>query len=396
MLGGYDRSRCLTDGIAATIEDNGVYFGLLDIAVNVSSGGFAWKDVDTGHVNGLLLEDDGDPPDALPMSIFTNPFVPYMYLPKSTCDAIAALLPVTYDPAYKLYFWDTTSPAYIPITTSFHHLIFTFATDSGDPTASTIKIPFALLNLNLTSPLVETPTPYFPCSPWDQIDTSTVYTLGRAFMQAATLARNRHEDATLLSQAPGPAYENESIITFHRAATSLLLNFERPSWEDTWAGTLKALPSRDDGSAELQEVDSGGSSNNNNNTDGNNANDDGTGISTGAIAGIAVAIVLAVLAILGLILWRLRRRKARKVAAGDASHGFMASLPPQKQENESSTFSGEVPVEKCNEGQLQEMDADSVPVEMGQGRRGERVELAGDEGIHTGPQKSVTAGEAVA
>lgn len=89
MLGGYDSSRCLTDAIAA----DGWYFDLLDTTVNVSSGGFAWKGVDQGYEEGLLLGNDGNAPGN--MSIYPNPLVPYMYLPRATCDAIAALLPVT-------------------------------------------------------------------------------------------------------------------------------------------------------------------------------------------------------------------------------------------------------------------------------------------------------------
>jgi len=34
---------------------------------------------------------------------------PYIYLPRSSCDAIAAKLPVSYNSDLGLYFWDTTS-----------------------------------------------------------------------------------------------------------------------------------------------------------------------------------------------------------------------------------------------------------------------------------------------
>ena len=102
------------------------------------------------------------------------------YLPPSTCQAIAAHLPVTYSPAFNLYLWNTSSPAYPQIVSSPHYLSFTFA--SGvDQTTRTINVPFAQLNLTLAWPLVSTPTPYFPCSPWSGT-ASTHYYLGRAFL----------------------------------------------------------------------------------------------------------------------------------------------------------------------------------------------------------------------
>lgn len=199
------------------------------------------------------------------------------------------------------------------------------------------------------------------------------------------LARNYHENNIFLSQAPGPNYNytTDNIITFDRTDRSLRIDTERSSWEDTWAGTFRALPERDDGSADMDEAQVTGS-----------GEDDENGLSTSAIAGIAVAIALTLLVILGLVLWRfLRRRKARKTVAGDAGQGLMASPQPQLQEHYSTAQSRGVPVEKQSAALLHEADAENARVEIGQGRADERVELDGNEGMYSGPQRKITVGE---
>ncbi|KAH6706295.1 hypothetical protein BKA61DRAFT_697934 [Leptodontidium sp. MPI-SDFR-AT-0119] len=74
----------------------------------------------------------------------------YIYLPKSTCDAIISLLPVTYQKKYGLYFWDVGDPRYNLIVSSRAFLSFTFRLNSGISQNFTINVPFALLNLTLT------------------------------------------------------------------------------------------------------------------------------------------------------------------------------------------------------------------------------------------------------
>ncbi|KAG6001874.1 hypothetical protein E4U21_003751 [Claviceps maximensis] len=64
----------------------------------------------------------------------------------------------------------------------------------------TIKVPFQHLNLTLEPPLVETSTPYFPCSTGG----TGSYVLGRAFLQDAFVAGNWHKNTWWLAQAPGP------------------------------------------------------------------------------------------------------------------------------------------------------------------------------------------------
>ena len=235
-----------------------------------------------------------------------------MYLPKDTCDAIASHLPVTYSSEFNLYLWDTEKQAYKDIVSSPHHLAFTFASDNGDE--SIISVPFALLNLTLTSPIVSSATQYFPCKPWTP-DT-TGYTLGSAFLQSAFLAQNWQENKLFLAQAPGPDFLSSSIQKIGYTDTTLTPARNPPSWEDSWSSTLKALPARSSVSGSSTPVKSS----------------DSSGISGGAIAGIVVGAI-AGLAIVGGLVWFFMRRRKQST-----SHYSMSQAPttplPQYHANE--------------------------------------------------------------
>jgi hypothetical protein len=179
MLGGYDRSRCITNPI---VSDSAT-FQLVDISLGVAAGISSFIDLPQGNRKGLLRANGSALSE---LSVRPNPAVPYIYLPRDTCDAIASHLPVTYSSDFNLYLWDAEHPAYEQIIRSPHYLSFSFATGSG--LTSSIDVPFALLNLTLDWPLTEIPTPYFPCSPW--LATNDPHNFGRAFLQAAFLARD--------------------------------------------------------------------------------------------------------------------------------------------------------------------------------------------------------------
>ena len=284
VLGGYDSSRCLTDPIVSSFDT----VQLRSIALNVSSGGHAYLDTDSAYVPDLLRA-NGTAVNNLP--VHPRPGVPHLYLPKDTCDAIASHLPVTYSLEFNLYFWDTETQAYNDIVSSPHHLAFTFASDNGDE--STINVPFALLNLTLTSPIVSTPTQYFPCKPWTP--DSTGYTLGNAFLQSAFLAQNWQQNKLFLAQAPGPDFLSASVQKIGYTDTTLTSARNPPSWESSWSGTLKALPARSSGSSPSPSATA--------------KPEDNSPISGGTIAGIVVGGIAGLAIVGGLIWFCMRRRK---------------------------------------------------------------------------------------
>lgn len=312
VLGGYDKSRILSDAIVAG-DDN--TFRLTDIALNVTSGSSAFANSSPSSVKGLLKTetDFGEH-----VHVHPRPGVPYLYLPKKTCEAIAEYLPVTYREDYNLYLWDTEDSAYADIISSPHYLSFIFSDDTK--TTAHINVPFALLNLTLDSTLARKPTQYFPCSHWEA--GSTGYTLGNAFLQAAFLSQHWQMNTTVLAQAPGPDYNEANIqVIPHDSDTAVGAATDAADWATTWATTLKPLSGggstsqSSDGEASDSEKQDGSAASKAT-EEGEQADPEAetTSLSSGAIAGVVIGAVAGIALIGGLIwfLWR-RRQQPRQV-----------------------------------------------------------------------------------
>lgn len=280
VLGGYDKSRCLTSPIVSDSDS----FVLTNIGLGVAAGGSPFPEDQYLPVSSLLRHSGSEVVKARP-----NPGVPYLHLPPETCTAIAQHLPMSFNDALGLYIWNTSAPSFETIMTTPSYLSFDFKTDTG---SSSIHLPFALLNLTLEWPLVDAPTQYFPCSPYEP--TEGGYHLGRAFLQGAFLAQNWKTGALMLAQAPGPDVMAPSLVTISPNDTSVSPMINAPSWDATWSSKLKAL----DGDA--SSTGKGGHA---------GANDSVT-LSSGAIAGIVIGVLAVLLIAAGPgWAWIVRRRK---------------------------------------------------------------------------------------
>lgn len=300
-FGGYDPTRVFGQISSLPSHNSDLdnfLIDLLDISIGVDHGGspFPYK-----YRQGILAAGNSSVSQAIPVAM--DPAAPYLYLPKSTCMAITEDLPVTYNVKYGLYFWNLHDPRYQQIVTSPSYLGFTFRTPSLSTRNLTIKVPFALLNLTLQAPLVENPTPYFPCQTPQM---SSTYGLGRAFLQAAFIGVDW--DLGLgkwyLAQAPGPnTAETPAQTVFSKSLIS-----SSNDWAGTWDGFWTALPEKH--SVATGTVRSSPTS------DALSAATSSAvphvRLSPGAYAGIGVGCGLAALATFWLLLFMLRRRKGVK------------------------------------------------------------------------------------
>lgn len=366
VLGGYDKSRILSDAIVAG-NDN--IFRLIDIALNVTSGGSAFTKSPFTYENGLLKtpEDHGDY-----VQIHPRPGVPYIYLPRETCDAIAEYLPVTYSSDYNLYLWDTEDSAYEDIVSSPHYLSFLFSDDTK--TSAHINVPFALLNLTLEYPLAKKPTQYFPCSPWET--GMTGYTLGNAFLQAAFLSQHWQMNTTVLAQAPGPDYHEPHVQAIpYDSDTTVGAATNAALWATTWEQTLKPLS----GEIASEPKSSGGSASTEGSTgetrQEGTADEDDSSISGGAIAGIVIGAIAGVALIGGLLWFFLRKRKntdtqRRLSSSGVSIQNQSPHSEPYHQELETNAVAGESkPAYEVETRQLNELHSQQRAYELeGDGR----------------------------
>ena len=305
-LGGYDASRIIGPVSSQSIQDDPaseLVIDLLDIGIGVNDGGSPFP---FASQFGFLSAGNSSISEAQSLPIIMNPTAPYLYLPSSTCAAIAKVLPVTYNTGKALYFWDVTDAQYARIVQSPTFLSFIFRGSDGN---MTINVPFSLLNLTLQEPLVSTPTPYFPCQPPQAPDTSTTYySLGRAFLQAAFVGVNWNSSQGFgewyLAQAPGPNTDtNPQNEPFTHGSPPV---GRTTDWAGTWKGFWTPLPTP----LSLSTSPAPSPTNTTIPTQRNTASASSKhGLSGGAIAGTAIGAGAIVLAAVGFSFLLFRRRR---------------------------------------------------------------------------------------
>ena len=295
ILGGFDSSRALGQvGVFQYLMDMPV--GVLrDVKLGVEEGGSPFDPASTGslyQVNNVsdavtvAAQTFGAPRGTV--LVIPNPAAPYIYLPYGTCEAVAQFLPVSWNAHAGLYTWNTTDPQYPRIVNSPAYLEFILADKLA--TNISIKVPFKLLNLTLESPIVDTPTAYFPCKPFNS--TYGFYGLGRAFLQAAFLAVNYDQNLTFLAQAPGPDLDQSVLQTIKPSDTNLTSN-PIASFRNSWTNHWTVLPTT------------------------NSPSNRNTGLSSGAKAGIALGALAAFALLLLGLLFLLRRMKRNNASRED-------------------------------------------------------------------------------
>jgi hypothetical protein len=306
VLGGYDQSRLL--GPVGVFEyNNAPIASLVDVTLGVETGGTPFNTSDIGS----LFDAGGNST----IQMILNPSIPYMYLPFGMCEAIAQYVPVTYQASLGLYTWNTADPQYKRITTSPAYLKFIF--EQSVSANLTIKVPFALLDLTLTNPLVSQSTQYFPCKPFSS--PSGQWFLGRAFLQAAFLGMNWEQGKVFVAQAPGPRSGPVQVTAIKPGDVSLSSG-SIDSWAGTWSQKWTALPSTsgsaDPGSSPSPTPEPSAASQPSN-----------SGLSTGAQAGIGAGagVVALTCIILAVVFFIRRRRRARASSQTAPPTGLGAS-----------------------------------------------------------------------
>lgn len=301
ILGGYDQARIV--GPVASYDVAGVagepIVSLIDVTIGVLAGGTPFNATSIPSLYSAGKNKS--------TSVILNPLAPYLSLPPSTCAAIAAWLPVTYKPSISLYTWNTDDYRYRTIIQSPAYLAFTFQQTSNDNI--TIKVPFALLNLTLESPIVATPQQYFPCHPWNS--GSGIWHLGRAFLQASYLSINWELNKFFIAQAPGPTLGPTSIQTINPTDSTIQAGDTANGFGLSWANNLNRLDSNTTQSGStISGMDNGSNE-----------------MSHGAKIGIGIGVGLGVAALVALIVFFLlstRRKKRRREQAAAAA----AQQPP--------------------------------------------------------------------
>ena len=296
IFGGFDQNRVIGEvGVFEYLGQGGfTQVNLIDLILGVEEGGWPFGAL---AVNSSLFNHS-----APAVTAEVNPSVPYLILPTAICTALATKLPITFDPNINLYTWNTDDPNFAKIVTSPAYLQFVFETTVSSN--FTLKVPFALLNLTLASPIVATPRQYFPCKPYDVPDSNHFNQLGRAFLQAVFLGQNFNSQKMFLAQAPGPGAAPNSLVALSPTATSFSGQPSSDfglSWSNIWT-PLPVDSNTPTSSLQPSETASGSSS---------------SDLSTGAKAGIGVGVAVGAIGLLvgAVLILRMKRERARSLQA---------------------------------------------------------------------------------
>ncbi|KAI1440443.1 acid protease [Annulohypoxylon stygium] len=338
-FGGYDQNRIVGD-VLSYQDDYTKDITLKDITIKVIDGSSPWK---FDSLGGLLSSGNSSITSG-GLQVSVDGCSPYLSLPKSTCDAVAKNLPVTYNEDLGLYYWNTADPKYSQIVNSASVLEFVFIGDSNTKNVS-ISVPFRHLNLTLTAPLVENPTQYFPC----YTGPSKGYTLGRAFLQDAFVGANWGSKSWWLAQAPGPNIPSANVVELTNGGS---IKASTNDWKESWSGSWTALTPEEASSS--SNVSAPSTTTGTTSVESGNSTSS-TGLSTGAKAGIGAGVgVAGVAALVGLGFFFLRRRKAattdgappNAAAHSTPEHGYYAPVknPTSPGMTDASTISGQPPV----------------------------------------------------
>ncbi|KAL2072385.1 hypothetical protein VTL71DRAFT_11728 [Oculimacula yallundae] len=285
LFGGYDQARICGnistqrggfDGLEPVDDGEKGLINLLDIGI-VSYDGIS--PFSTSRMGGLLAAGNSSIGASLSLPLF--PEAPYLNLPKSRCDAIAAWLPVTYNANLGLYTWNTNNPQYSRIISS----------------TTVLR------------------TPYFPCN----AQSRGKYSLGRAFLQAAFVGANwnvnNNQGVWWLAQAPGPNVGSQSTVKTIKGQDTVITSSSN-DWVASWEGILVPL------NKQLQpttKTGDGSDSSPFSPADRNDTTGSSEGLSVGAKAGIGIgaAAVLLGFGCLFVFIWH-KKRKERRGSQEDA------------------------------------------------------------------------------
>ncbi|KXX75723.1 Chitin elicitor receptor kinase 1 [Madurella mycetomatis] len=206
-----------------------------------------------------------------PVNIFIDSTDPNIWLPADACDAFERAFGLTLDDETGLYLVNETHRNTLLDSNSEVSFRLSDVRSGGDTV--TIVLPFAAFDLTAEHPLVGNTSHYFPLK---RANSSTQYTLGRTFLQEAYLSVDYERRVFNVSACLWNQGAQENIVT-------------------------------------ITSVDSDSTS-----TGDGPSSSDSSGLSSGAIAGIAVSCVVVAIAAVALIILLRRRKKIRAVFAVEA------------------------------------------------------------------------------
>lgn len=234
---------------------------------------------------------------------FVDSTLPFIWLPLDACEKFEEAFGLTWDEETELYLMnDTVHAAFVKLNPSI-----TFTIGIGPTGGDTVDIvfPYNSFDLTATAPFVSNQTQYFPLK---RAANDTQYTLGRAFLQEAMLVVDYERGNFSLTPCVWVSGAKSSIVTI-----ASLADAAKAATSSTASSTASSTSTSGAGDGTSKDTTTK------------------TTISTGTIAAISIAGVLALL--LGAIIFYLRKNKkwpfaTKAVEIGDSANASDDVLPP--------------------------------------------------------------------
>ncbi|KAF2084633.1 hypothetical protein K490DRAFT_68566 [Saccharata proteae CBS 121410] len=130
-------------------------------------------------------------------SAWIEPGLPYLWLPLSTCLAFESAFNLTWDTSANLYL--VSESLHTTLIARNPSISFNLGPNSTDSNDASLTLPYSAFDLNITAPLVQNASRYFPLK--RAADNATQNALGRAFLQHAHILVDHDRRSFNLSQA---------------------------------------------------------------------------------------------------------------------------------------------------------------------------------------------------
>ncbi|KEQ63743.1 acid protease, partial [Aureobasidium melanogenum CBS 110374] len=216
------------------------------------------------------------------INIFIDSMVSHLWLPLETCHAFEQAFNLTWDSTYELYLLDNdTHNSLLAQNASFKFNLTNGSSPISTSNSVQIVLPYAAFDLTIEPPYVESEQKYFPLK---RAQDPSQYTLGRVFLQEAYVVADYDRHNFSVSQTVFPG----------RGVSQDLVPIYPPESESHKKGNRK--------------------------------------LSTGAIAGIAIAGVALLATILGFLAWRLIRRRRQHSEPVIVSSSTTTNYPTNKKD----------------------------------------------------------------
>ena len=268
ILGGYDQARIASNSAPISLSINGTATSqTLELGVQSITA----SNILGGSFQQLLSE---------PISVNVDSTVSQLWLPSDVCDGFVSAFGLEYSEQSNYYLLNSSTRSQLQANNP--SITITVGSSSGGGASTNIVLPYSAFDHNLSLPLVNSTTPYFPLR---KAANESQYTFGRVFLQEAYVIVDWERNNFTVAQA---AAQNST------SDVKVISPVSQPSA----SSSVSASPSHHAKK----------------------------GLPTGAIAGIAV-VLIAMIAIGGGIALFMRRRKRR--ASLHSEHGRVESMAPE-------------------------------------------------------------------